>query len=730
MKLMASCSRKCTTCDLSDISRDIGLARDDGGGCEGECGGECRGRGCGCGCGGGAVVVVGVKLDSRSRELLTWALVKISQPGDRVIALHVINPNTDKAKLLSLVKAFDSLLAAYEGFCNLKQVDLKLKVSRGTPVRNVLASKAISYGAVTLILGTSETYKAIRSTISVAKYCARNVGKDISVIAANNGKIFFQRKASNSSGHELKCSEAVEYRPKRRKIFTRSPLSLSGSLLLSENSCSRLSLSGEVDDSMALVPYQSHAVTASNSGWALLRRVLLHNRKSSPLSGKMSSVIQWIFKLQNRQELEVIYPDHDQNISANDKCQSTDLEKQNGAVVPLGDCTSIAINTSKWETLPKELEGLSAKYSSRCRLFSFQEMQTATSNFSPENIIGKGGSSKVYRGILPDGKELAVKILKPSEYVVKQFVLEIEILSILDHKNVISLFGYCFENCNLLLVYDLLPRGSLEDTLHGNQRTENLFGWEDRYKVALGVAEALEHLHDASTESIIHRDVKSSNILLSSDYEPRLSDFGLAVFSSSSSYHIDNNNVAGTFGYLAPEYFLHGKVIDKIDVYAYGVVLLELLSGRKPINNGHPKGPESLVVWAKEILKGGKFVDLLDSSLVVSYDHDQLEKMVLAAILCIRRSPQFRPQISTVVKILQGDVEVVQWAKQEVDTSDEVDAVEGEQTATNIQSFINLALLNLEDDSLSCSSEPTISVEDYLQRRCCPSPSFVDQTTN
>lgn len=546
MKLMASCSRKCTTCDLSDVSRDIGLARDDGGGCEGECGGECRGRGCGCG--GGAVVVVGVKLDSRSRELLTWALVKISQPGDRVIALHVINPNTDKAKLLSLVKAFDSLLAAYEGFCNLKQVDLKLKVSRGTPVRNVLASKAISYGAVTLILGTSETYKAIRSTISVAKYCARNVGKDISVIAANNGKIFFQRKASNSSGHELKCSEAVEYRPKRRKIFTRSPLSLSGSLLLSENSCSRLSLSGEVDDSMALVPYQSHAVTASNSGWALLRRVLLHNRKSSPLSGKMSSVIQWIFKLQNRQELEVIYPDHDQNISANDKCQSTDLEKQNGAVVPLGDCTSIAINTSKWETLPKELEGLSAKYSSRCRLFSFQEMQTATSNFSPENIIGKGGSSKVYRGILPDGKELAVKILKPSEYVVKQFVLEIEILSILDHKNVISLFGYCFENCNLLLVYDLLPRGSLEDTLHGNQRTENLFGWEDRYKVALGVAEALEHLHDASTESIIHRDVKSSNILLSSDYEPRLSDFGLAVFSSSSSYHIDNNNVAGTFG--------------------------------------------------------------------------------------------------------------------------------------------------------------------------------------
>lgn len=217
----------------------------------------------------------------------------------------------------------------------------------------------------------------------MAKYCARNVGKDISIIAASNGKIFFQRNASNSSCHASQCSEAVEHRSKRRRIFTKCSQSLSSSLHLPENSCSRLSLSSEVDDSMALVPYHNHSVTASNSGWALLRRMFLHNRKLNPISGKMSSVIQWIFKLQNQQQLEVIYPDHDQNISTDEKCQSTGLEKQNGAVVPLADCSSIAITTSKREPLHKELEGLAAKYSSRCRVFGFQEIQTATSNFSP-----------------------------------------------------------------------------------------------------------------------------------------------------------------------------------------------------------------------------------------------------------------------------------------------------------------------------------------------------------
>ncbi|KAI7725874.1 hypothetical protein M8C21_010942 [Ambrosia artemisiifolia] len=191
-------------------------------------------------------------------------------------------------------------------------------------------------------------------------------------------------------------------------------------------------------------------------------------------------------------------------------------------------------------------------------------------------MIGKGGSSRVYKGRLPDGKEIAVKILKSTEDVLKEFVLEIEIINALHHQNIISLFGFCFEDINLLLVYDFLSRGSLEDNLHGNKK-DFAFRWNERYKVAVGIAEALIYQHNSC--------------------DPTLSDFGLAVWAATTSAQITYTDVAGNFGYLALEYFMYGKVTDKIDVYAFGVVLLELLSGRKPISIEYPKGEESLVIW-------------------------------------------------------------------------------------------------------------------------------------
>lgn len=195
--------------------------------------------------------------------------------------------------------------------------------------------------------------------------------------------------------------------------------------------------------------------------------------------------------------------------------------------------------------------------------------------------------------------------------------------------------------------------------------------------------------------------MKSSNILLSDDFEPQLSDFGLAMRASDSAHHMACTDVAGTFGYLAPEYFMHGKVNDRIDVYAFGVVLLELLSGRKSIDNGNPKGQESLVMWAKSIVKDGKVSQLLDPSLGENHDHDQSERMVLAAALCIRRAPLLRPQISHVLKLLQGHADVITWARQQFSSSEELDAVDGEEFPTNMQSHLNLVLLDLEEDSLS-----------------------------
>ncbi|CAI0395770.1 unnamed protein product [Linum tenue] len=777
---------------------------------------------------GGRKVLVGVKLDSPSRELLTWALVKVAEPGDVVIALHVLGSNEivdreGKSPLLSLVKAFDSILAVYEGFCNLKQVDLKLKICRGSSIRKILVREANSYTATKLILGAAPNY-TVRSPTSVAKYCAKKLAAtDCSVLAVHNGKVVFERHSSlvDSQGsvfvsplpksyrnspskkHSMPCGIPAgtdSGRKPRHGLLNKIHRSISlhkNSKIMSENggnlasddggqtlqqalvkarcnnslenvvmkdSClvcgSETKASSDrpciedsngdegegCDDSLAIVAVPKVEDTTTSSitllvkqlpeskpGWPLLSHVVSSNHQKPSAVARSSvrkiSVVQWALRLPTRQ-LSSSIPSLEykcEKDSNSDK--SSCLDEESGAIVPVGFeswGTSPSPDRS-FNTLPKELEGLHEKYSATCRLFKFLELASATSNFLPENLIGRGGSSQVYKGCLPDGQELAVKILKPSEDVLKEFVLEIEIITALHHKNIISLLGFCFEDKHLLLVYDLLSRGSLEENLHGNRKDRIAFGWGERYRVAVGVAEALDYLHNHSAQPVIHRDVKSSNILLSEDFEPQLSDFGLAKWASTTSSHIVCTDVAGTFGYLAPEYFMYGKVNDKIDVYAFGVVLLELLSGRKPISNDHPKGQESLVIWAKPILHVGKVTQLLDPSLGSNYDHDVIQRMVLAATLCIRRASRARPPMSIVSKLLKGDPEVTKWANQQVsiaaEDSDSLD--EGSSPRSDLKSHLNLALLDVDDDSLSMSSiEQSLSLEEYLQGRWSRSSSF------
>ncbi|XP_038705436.1 probable receptor-like protein kinase At3g17420 isoform X2 [Tripterygium wilfordii] len=682
----------------------------------------------------GKVVVVGVKLDSASRELLTWSLVKVAQPGDRVTAVHVLDSIAEgPSSLLSLVKTFDSVLSVYEGFCNLKQVDLQLKVCRGSKVRKILVKEAKASGAAKLVVGISKTPHTIRSSISVAKYCARKLSPNVSVFAVGSGKVVFQRDAVKLSQENWICSprsdsdSGSKFREKICKSSAVTPvLEKNSGIQFCENSQNG---SGQ-DNSLSIVPFQTgELVLSSNTpelkqGCQLLRRVFIsRQRQAEKSSAKKTSVLRWLLALPSRYASTYVHPDQKQNNSDAGDDHTSSLDEENGAIVPVGsDVLWSPVSPSHdLNDIPEELLGLHEKYSSTCRLFSYKELSMATSDFKPENLVGKGGSGYVYRGYLPDGKELAVKILKPYEDVLKEFVSEIEIITQLHHKNLISLFGYCFENNNLALVYDFLSRGSLEENLHEDVKA---FSWRERYEVAVGVAEALEYLHNCSAQPVIHRDVKSSNILLSEDFEPQLSDFGLASWVSTSSSLITCTDVAGTFGYLAPEYFMHGKVSDKMDVYAFGVVLLELLSGRKPICGEQPKGQESLVMWARPILKDGKITRLLDPRLSDSYDFGQIERMVLAASLCIRRSPKSRPQIRIVLKLLQGDEQVTNWAKQQLRTA-EVDEMDGEAVPTNIQSHLNLALLDLEDDSLSISSnEQSVSLEDYLQGRWSRTSSF------
>ncbi|KAF5735481.1 L-type lectin-domain containing receptor kinase II.1-like [Tripterygium wilfordii] len=736
---------------------------------------------------GGRTVVMGVKMDSRSRELLTWALVKLAQPGDTVIALHVLGSNDivdrdGKSSLLSLVKAFDSVLAVYDGFCNLKQVDLKLKICRGSSIRKILVREAKSYSATKVIVGTSRTYRTIWSSASVAKYCAKKLSKACWVLAVNNGKVVFQREgspgkedhrqnslfdaihrsiSSNKYSKVLNDAGAITAQKLNNvqnleEALIKASLygsvkdhncSIFGSIPALPDGCRNQSVEepsaddGGGDKSLASLPAKKPEASSCTismllrplpevrPGWPLLRRAVLSDQKPSDRSlVTQISVVQWALRLPSRQISAPTNLDRKLTCGHQATSLSSNLDGESGAIVPVGSEKMPAPLSPDQSTksLPNELEGLHEKYSASCRLFKYQELLSATSNFLPENLIGKGGSSQVYRGCLPDGNELAVKILKQSEDVLKEFVLEIEIITTLHHKNIISLLGFCFENDNLLLVYDFLSRGSLEENLHGNKKDSLAFGWHERYKVALGIAGSLDYLHSSSAQPVIHRDVKSSNILLSDDFEPQLSDFGLAKWASTSSSHITCSDVAGTFGYLAPEYFMYGKVNDKIDVYAFGVVLLELLSGRKPISNDHPKVQESLVMWAKPILNGGKVSQLLDASLGNNYDNDQMERMILAATLCIRHSPKSRPQMSLVSKLLQGDDEVTKWARIQVSATEESDMIDGEACPlSNLQSHLNVALLDMEDESLSMSSlEHSISLEDYLQGRWIRSSSF------
>lgn len=756
---------------------------------------------------GNRTVIVGMKMDGASRELLTWALVKVAQPGDRVIALHVLNNNEiidrdGKSSLLSLVKAFDSVLAVYEGFCNLKQVDLKLKICRGTSTRKIIVREANSYLATDVIVGAAN--HTIRSSASVAKYCARKLPKDCSVLAVNNGKIVFQREASlasYASSKELEHHQGNRLLSVIQRTLTKNSKVLNDStglrptnscrqggfqtlgeaLLkaasasaehslkqncsvcspdfpLPDNSCIQTheepSDNNRDDNSMAIVPVQRQESGSSSitllikdlpevrPGWPLLSRAILSNQQAADTSSiRKLSVVQWALCLPSRHLLCIEDAEKRDLHSAADETQAPALDEETGAIVPVNHETTSSKSSpdNSPRTLPRELEGLHEKYSATCRLFKFQELLLATLSFSSENIIGKGGSSQVFKGCLPDGKELAVKILKQSEDALREFVLEIEIITALSHKNIISLFGFCFEDNRLLLVYDFLSRGSLEENLYGNKKDPLVFGWKERYKVAVGVAEALEYLHERDDQPVIHRDVKSSNILLCDDFEPQLSDFGLAKWATTTSSHITCTDVAGTFGYLAPEYFMYGKVNDKIDVYAFGVVLLELLSGRKPISSNCLKGQESLVIWAKPILTSGKYAQLLDPQLSADYDCELVERMVLAAALCIRRAPRARPQMSIVSKLLKSDAETTKWARLQVngsegsDTRLPINAMEGADmleddtfSHSNLRSHLNLALLGVEEDSLSISSieQHNVSLEDYLRGRWSRSSSF------
>jgi len=299
--------------------------------------------------------------------------------------------------------------------------------------------------------------------------------------------------------------------------------------------------------------------------------------------------------------------------------------------------------------------------STRLKTYSYSELKKATNDFNENNLLGQGGFGPVYKGIDSDGIEIAVKKLSvESVQGKKQFVTEICTISTIQHRNLVKLHGCCYEGIKRLLVYEYMPNRSLDKILFEEENTTQNLDWPTRFKILLGTARGLMYLHEESAVHIVHRDVKASNILLDVDLNPKVSDFGLAKLRDDTKSHI-STGVAGTVGYLAPEYAMRGQLTEKADVFGFGVAALEVIYGRP--NTDHSLGMEKtyLLEWAWHNYKEKRELEeIIDPKLLTSMNlnRDEVSRMIGIAILCTQTSPTRRPTMSKVVAMLIGDLEV------------------------------------------------------------------------
>ncbi|XP_016730142.1 probable LRR receptor-like serine/threonine-protein kinase At1g07650 isoform X1 [Gossypium hirsutum] len=302
-------------------------------------------------------------------------------------------------------------------------------------------------------------------------------------------------------------------------------------------------------------------------------------------------------------------------------------------------------------SVEKELRGLDLQTG----IFSLRQIKAATKNFDTENKIGEGGFGCVYKGLLSDGTVIAVKQLSSkSKQGNREFVNEIGMISALQHPNLVKLYGCCVEGNQLLLVYEYMENNCLSRALFGKNATCKLkLNWPTRQKICLGIARGLAYLHEESRIKIVHRDIKTSNVLLDKDLNAKISDFGLAKLNEDDKTHI-STRIAGTIGYMAPEYAMRGYLTDKADVYSFGVVALEIVSGKSNTNYRPSEDFVYLLDWAYVLRERGSLLELVDPDLGSEYSSEEAMVILNVALLCTNASPTLRPTMSQVVSMLEG----------------------------------------------------------------------------
>ncbi|KAK3198582.1 hypothetical protein Dsin_021997 [Dipteronia sinensis] len=290
--------------------------------------------------------------------------------------------------------------------------------------------------------------------------------------------------------------------------------------------------------------------------------------------------------------------------------------------------------------------------------FTLRQIKAATNNFDPANKIGEGGFGPVFKGTLSDGAVIAVKQLSSrSKQGNREFVNEIGMISALQHPNLVKLYGCCIEGNQLLLVYEYLENNSLARALFGKDEEKLNLDWKTRKKICIEIAKGLAYLHEESRLKIVHRDIKATNVLLDKDLNAKISDFGLAKLDEEENTHI-STRIAGTIGYMAPEYAMRGYLTDKADVYSFGVVALEIVSGKSNTNYRPKEEFVYLLDWAYVLQEQGNLLELVDPSLGSKFSKEEALRMLNIALLCTNPSPTLRASMSSVVSMLEGKVPV------------------------------------------------------------------------
>ncbi|XP_048227590.1 probable receptor-like serine/threonine-protein kinase At5g57670 [Ricinus communis] len=584
-----------------------------------------------------AKILIGLSLDpDDSKELLSWAITVLAQPNDHIVAVHVLVGETKKKKKQrELIRRRQSqirqakthvisMLGEFATTCQSKQINLEARVGFSSSISKGLIEEVKSISADYLILHGLRS-RSNRTWHDVIRYCFKHAPEGCTVISIG------------------KCEQ-----PPKNSISTLvKEIPQSSSRWLCNYNLSNSFNSGRTD---SLVEKDNGSETKSQKSPSP-RTVL------AEVDGESHSTEDDSISIEGSSSIESPLPPKFRTGSKSRKQISACKIISSIFTSPLRKRNGSFSNKEKQQPL--------------LNCFSYEEIANATNNFHTDNIVGRGGYSEVYRGDLSDGRTIAVKRLaKDNKDATKEkdFLTELGIIGHVCHPNTANLVGCCIEN-GFYLIFNFSQNGTLASALHG--KTSKSLEWELRYKIALGVAKGLHYLHKCCKHRIIHRDIKASNVLLGPDYEPQITDFGLAKWLPNKWTHHAVIPIEGTFGYLAPEYFMHGIVDEKTDVFAFGVLLLEIISGRRPVDSSK----QNLLIWAKPLMESGSLTELADPELEGKFDEDQMHKVVLTASYCVRQSSIWRPSMSEVLELLTSgsDSEVAKTWRMPKFTSEDLD---------------------------------------------------------